>query len=176
LPLFKKADLCYSTIMNKHRTGFTLLELIVVIVVVGLLASLALPQLYSVVERARMAEAYVMIGTIRSAMERYYIMNNGSYSGVSIGHHGGDRCIDDWSILNIANPSCAPGSHFGYRIHDSTLYAGGPPGYYIGVSRNSYECNDCPTYNAEWFINFPLDGPVFYCGYGYYAKVYGACT
>ena len=54
------------------KKGFTLLELIIVIVIVGVLASLALPKLFSVIVGARSTEAIATIATIRSAMERCY--------------------------------------------------------------------------------------------------------
>ncbi len=50
--------------MNK---GFTLLELLLVIVVVGILAALALPQYVGFAERSRAAEALASIGAIKNA-------------------------------------------------------------------------------------------------------------
>ncbi len=170
--------------MRIHRNGFTLLELVISIVIIGLLASLALPRLYLMVERARMAEAYAMIGTIRSAMERYYLMNSGSYTGINIGNHAGDPCPDDWSPLGLANPSCSPNSHFRYRVYGGTTFIfPAVSGYYIGVGRNSFECTNCsPAVMSDFFISVPeVSGgtgvsSLFYCGYGYYAAVLGACT
>ena len=54
------------------KKGFTLLELIVVIIVLGVLASIALPQYFKVVERGRTAEAVSILGLLRSAQVRYY--------------------------------------------------------------------------------------------------------
>ena len=54
------------------KKGFTLLELIIVIIIVGTLATLALPQYFRVVERARTAEATRLLGMLRDAQIRYY--------------------------------------------------------------------------------------------------------
>lgn len=48
--------------MNK---GFTLLELIIVIIIVGILATLGFVQYASVIERGRFAEARANLGTLR---------------------------------------------------------------------------------------------------------------
>ena len=54
------------------KKGFTLLELIVVIIIIGVLASLGLPQFFKTVEKGRTAEGTSLLGTLRSAQLRYY--------------------------------------------------------------------------------------------------------
>ncbi|MDD5005967.1 MAG: type IV pilin protein [Candidatus Omnitrophica bacterium] len=59
-----------------RKKGFTLLELIIVIIVIGILASVALPRYIKVSERARMAEGKTILGTLRAAQVRYYAQYN----------------------------------------------------------------------------------------------------
>ena len=49
------------------KKGFTLVELIIVIIIVGILASIGLTQYNKVVEKSRAAEARMILGTLRSA-------------------------------------------------------------------------------------------------------------
>ena len=54
------------------KKGFTLLELIVVVIIIGILASLGLPQFFKTVEKGRAAEGTSLLGMLRSAQLRYY--------------------------------------------------------------------------------------------------------
>lgn len=56
--------------------GFTLIELLVVVLIVGILAALAIPQYFKVVERGRFGEATNCFGTLKSSQERYHMKNN----------------------------------------------------------------------------------------------------
>lgn len=53
--------------MRKTQQGFTLIELIMVIVIIGILASVAMPRFYDMQTDARAAKAEALFGSIRSA-------------------------------------------------------------------------------------------------------------
>jgi prepilin-type N-terminal cleavage/methylation domain-containing protein len=56
---------------RKGRKGFTLVELAVVIVIIGVLASFGVPQFMKSVERSKAAEAFNFLAAVRSSQERY---------------------------------------------------------------------------------------------------------
>mgnify|MGYP000716476356 CR=1 FL=1 len=51
----------------KKQSGFTLIELVIVIVVLGILASFAVPKFGNLVERARIAKVEALSGAVKSA-------------------------------------------------------------------------------------------------------------
>ncbi|MDD5155743.1 MAG: type II secretion system protein [Candidatus Omnitrophica bacterium] len=59
--------------MFERRSGFTLLELIVVIVILGILATLGFTQYTKMVEKGRTAEARTVLGQLRSAQLAYHL-------------------------------------------------------------------------------------------------------
>lgn len=51
---------------NKKRAGFTLIELMIVVIVVGILAAAAIPIYSRVMDRARASEGKALLGTVRT--------------------------------------------------------------------------------------------------------------
>jgi type IV pilus assembly protein PilE len=62
--------------MKKEREGFSLLELLIVITLIGILAGIAIIRYGPALESARRAEAYAVLTEIVTAEKRYYLDNN----------------------------------------------------------------------------------------------------
>jgi type IV pilus assembly protein PilA len=67
---------------TESRKGFTLVELAVVIVIIGVLAAFGVPQFLKSVERSKAAEAFNYLSAVRSAQERF-LAKEGVYAGAT---------------------------------------------------------------------------------------------
>lgn len=82
----------------RNQKGFTLVELIVVIVILGILAAVALPRFINLTADARMAAMNGVAGGMRSAValaqSRYVATGNMAATTVSMGIGGGAVNVD----------------------------------------------------------------------------------
>jgi prepilin-type N-terminal cleavage/methylation domain-containing protein len=98
------------------KKGFTLLELLIVIIVIGLLSALGLTQYSVVVERSRGAEARQILGQLRSICGALYMNSRsnlpclgGNVTNLGLGDNAGE----------VPNTVCA-NSHF-FRYETSAV-------------------------------------------------------
>ena len=116
--------------MNKN-SGFTIVELVVVLVIIGILSALALPQYTKTVERSRQSEALTNLGAIRGAQIRYYL-ENANYT-------------DSFNNLDIDNTTT--GAYFNYTVVNNIT------GVIGRAQRNSSKNPGYGNYNITIAVN-----------------------
>ena len=67
-----------NTTKRAPTAGFTLIELLVVVLIIGILAAIAVPQYFKVVEKGKFAETMQWVNGLKGAQERY-LAKNGTY-------------------------------------------------------------------------------------------------
>jgi len=105
----------------KKNSGFSLVELMIVIVIIGVLAAVAVPIYSNNVMKAKMSEADAALGSIRTQLRVYY-GENGSYPVVAEGAVVGQA----WNDINAGELTGkyfndASYTYYGYAAGDSFL-------------------------------------------------------
>lgn len=81
--------------MRRTRSGFTLVEVLIVVVIIGILAAVVVPQFSNASDNAMKSTLKSQLQTISSQLELYRVQNSGSYPTL-----GGDGAANDgWADL-----------------------------------------------------------------------------
>ena len=90
--------------MNKKsfKSGFTLLELLVVVVIIGILAAIALPQYQKAVMKSRVTQVIPLIKAVAQAQDVYYLAHNEFAENID-SLDVDFTCPQDWRCIIKAN-------------------------------------------------------------------------
>jgi prepilin-type N-terminal cleavage/methylation domain-containing protein len=106
--------------VKESRKGFTLVELAVVIVIIGVLAAFGVPQFLKSVERSKAGEAFNYLAAVRSAQERF-VAKQGVYTS-------------DASSLDITQ---VPPKYFDIGTINVDNSLPGAPSWFLTLTRKS---------------------------------------
>ena len=125
--------------MTRRQSGFTLVELMIVVVIVGIIASVAIPGYQDHVRQSRRADAKALLMEIHMAEERYRATNSTYAQTLNALGYG---------AANLANYNL----NFNYN-------AGPPETYTLTATATGDQANDngCTTFTIN------QDGPANGC-------------
>ena len=135
-----------KTIRRTREDGFTLVELMVVVAMVGILAAVAVPAYINYINRVKQSEATSQLLTARIEMEEFYA-DNGRYAG-TIG------CLPSFKGDDACLTNCAGCNHTSHRLRYYTFRRAGTltSSYYrIAATRRiySYAADDQVSINTN---------------------------
>jgi type IV pilus assembly protein PilE len=88
----------------KQQSGFTIIELLIVIVIISILAAIALPAYNDYTQRAKLTEAFTGLADFRVRMEQFY-QDNRRYDGAGLNGCGAAAPNSKYFTF-----TCAPGA------------------------------------------------------------------
>ena len=114
---------------HKPTSGFTLLELLMVVIIIAILASLALPQYFKTAERSRIAEALTILSQLRQAEQRYKA-ENGVFTS-------------DVTVLDVDDPNPASNLFAYMGVGDGTCIDGAGTKFVLTAKRSATGLPGC---------------------------------
>ena len=79
----------------RRMRGFTLVEILIVLAIAGIIAAIAFPAVDRYIERSRVAECVVTIGTMSESIKKFERANGALPASLAAAGYGGK--LDPWS-------------------------------------------------------------------------------
>ena len=152
-----RVDARERTVLRRDRRGFSMVELITVMGIVGALATMAIPTYNSYLKTVKNGRCVADLRTIDKAVTAYVLDNNGPPPGNDLSVIGTTaNQLDPWGrqyvYQNLASPGATPLlDQFGEPLNtDYDLYSLGSDG--VSVPAYTDNCDDIARYNNGLFV------------------------
>lgn len=139
--------------INQAQKGFTLIELMIVVAIIGILAAIAIPQYQDYTARTQVNRAYSEISSLRTAVEENLTRGQTSFTWGDLGHVQSNLtdAITSTTSLSFAGGtgtlSVTLGNNAGAGVQDAT----------INLSRESngtWSCTIDGNSASDWKENY----------------------
>ena len=132
--------------MFRNQKGFTLIELMIVVVIIGILAAIAIPNFIAMQNRAKEGSTKANMHTMQLAAEDYGVQNDGVYSAMAEGT--GAANLQPLLPSTFKNPFTAS-TAANNAYEDRAVFVGNPENAVSGIT--SYSDSSTATYNIKGY-------------------------
>lgn len=120
------------TLRRNKQTGFTLIELMITVAIVGILAAVAMPAYINYTIRAQVSEGFTQAGGLQTEVVEYYSVNGTIPKNMTdLGYQAGTYFSGKYSTVQVQNgnvqvgfdtPSDSPALSANQKLHSTYLY------------------------------------------------------
>ena len=129
------------------KQGFTLIELMVVIVIMGILAAVAVPKLFGMIAKSKASEVGPAAGTYVKLQDAYVSESNKLGTWTLVGY-----VAPGASTASDASPSTTNFTYYG-TIAAETEISSGVSANNAWVAQNRVALNDCAINTGNWHVD-----------------------
>ncbi len=140
-------------IQKKAQQGFTLIELMIVIAIVGILAAIALPAYQDYTVRAKMAEPLALLGEAKTTVTEFFVTNNSLPTLTNSGLHTNP----DTDIVASLNLTTTNGPLLTVTMQDGVIPSGPNTFVLSGTTRNGtiqWKCKPAATSGTGMLVKY----------------------
>ena len=135
---------------NKNKLGFTLIEMLVVVLIIGILAGIALPQYQMAVTKAKVASILPLMRRWYDALQEYKLQHNG-YEDLDYSTGAATLGVNWPSDWKHGNAACGDNINCGNDYWTDCYANEGDAGYVYCFSKENFSIDIYPPdYDQEF--------------------------
>ncbi|MFC1821179.1 prepilin-type N-terminal cleavage/methylation domain-containing protein [Thermodesulfobacteriota bacterium] len=119
----------------RNQKGFTLVEIMMVVIIIGILAVIAIPRYQKYTLESKLSEVHVAVGGIKVGMEKYYNSHGNAYTTITV-HEVDANDVYNLSLQKALRIDLGGQKNFFFEV--SELWASNLTGYIVTAVLSTY--------------------------------------